>query len=94
MLFVFEGLILSFLFIIIGYIIAFVIIMALRYSVTLSSSGAFSLLLTGGKLSFRPKVSDFLLILAAISFFASLFSFIPARRAGKIRPADALSRFE
>jgi putative ABC transport system permease protein len=94
LLFVFEGLILSFLFIIIGYIFAFALITVLRYGVTFSPSGAFSLLLTGGKLSFRPRVFDLLLILAAIVFFATLFSFIPARQAGKIRPADALSKFE
>ena len=94
MLFVFEGLILSILFTVIGYIIAFVLITILRYGVTFNTEGAFSLLLTGGKLYFRPKFSDLLLILAAIAFFATLFSFIPARQAGRIRPADALSKFE
>jgi putative ABC transport system permease protein len=94
LLFVFEGLILSLLFIVIGYFIAFVLITVLRYGITFNPSGAFSLLLTGGKLYFRPRISDLLLIMAAIAFFAAMFSFIPARQAGRIRPADALSKFE
>jgi putative ABC transport system permease protein len=94
LLFVCEGLILSVLFVLLGFVVAFVLIAVLRYGAVFKPQGAFSLLLEGGRLVLLPRASDLLFVLAAIAVFAGIFSFIPARQAGRVRPVEALTRLE
>lgn len=94
LLFVFEGLILSVLFVALGFVAAFVVIVLFKYGVAIPPKGAFSLLLERGHIVFLPHATDLLFVLLAIGFFAALFSFIPARQAGRIRPVEALTRLE
>ena len=94
LLFVFEGLILSALFVVLGFVAAFVVIVLFKYGVAIPPKGAFSLLLERGHIVFLPHATDLLFVFLAIGFFAALFSFIPARQAGRIRPVEALTRLE
>ena len=71
-----------------------IVIVLFKYGVAIPPKGAFSLLLERGHIVFLPHATDLLFVFLAIGFFAALFSFIPARQAGRIRPVEALTRLE
>jgi ABC-type lipoprotein release transport system permease subunit len=50
------------------------------------------LFLNRERLALAPRIGDILLILAVTTGFTALFSFFPARRGGRIRPVEALTR--
>jgi ABC-type antimicrobial peptide transport system permease subunit len=90
--FVLENIFLAAIFVLIGIAVGFGVMAILVFGVTLPVKGAFSLLLDNGRLALRPKGTDIVMIIAAISAFAAIFSYIPSRRAGKIPPAEALRK--
>ncbi|MBL8965865.1 MAG: FtsX-like permease family protein [Spirochaetaceae bacterium] len=65
---------------------------AVRWLLSFPPGGQLGLFLEGGRLALRPDLRDIALIVIAIALFAALFSWFPARRGGRIRPVDALTR--
>jgi lipoprotein-releasing system permease protein len=91
-LFVLENIFLAIIFVIVGFAVGFGVMALFVYAIELPVKGAFSLLLNNGRLALSAQGSDIALILAAITAFAAIFSYIPSRRAGKIPPAEALRK--
>jgi ABC-type lipoprotein release transport system permease subunit len=91
-LFMFEAVLLALIFSLIGTALALGVIALLRFAIVLPLSGNAALFLNRGHLMLVPRAGDILLIVGLIGAFSALFSFFPARRGGKIRPVEALTR--
>jgi ABC-type lipoprotein release transport system permease subunit len=91
-LFVLENILLALIFTLAGVALALLVVLLLRTVVPLPAGGNLGLFLNRGRLSLVPRASDILLILAVITGFTALFSFFPARRGGRIRPVEALTK--
>jgi ABC-type lipoprotein release transport system permease subunit len=72
--------------------VALTAVLVVRTAVPLPSSGNLGLFLNRGRLALVPRVTDILAVLAVTTGFTALFSFFPARRGGRIRPVEALTR--
>jgi putative ABC transport system permease protein len=90
--FIVENVLLALLFSLVGVAAALVVAGVLVTLVPLPSSGAAALFLDKGHLVLIPRVRDIAGVVAIITAFSAFFSFFPARRGGKIRPVDALTR--
>jgi ABC-type lipoprotein release transport system permease subunit len=91
-LFMFEAVLLALIFSVIGTALALGVIALLRYAIVLPLSGNAALFLNRGHLMLVPRLGDIVLIVALIGTFSALFSYFPARRGGRIRPVEALTR--
>jgi ABC-type lipoprotein release transport system permease subunit len=91
-LFMLESILLALIFSLIGTGVALAAAALLRFVIVLPLSGNAALFLNQGHLMLVPRVTDILMIIAIITGFSALFSFFPARRGGKIRPVEALTR--
>ena len=65
---------------------------AVRGLLRFPPGGNLGIFLEGGRLALLPKPLDMAAIVLAVSLFAALFSYFPARRGGRIRPVEALTR--
>jgi putative ABC transport system permease protein len=91
-LFVLENVLLALIFTVAGTALALLVALVVRTAVPLPATGNLGLFLNRGRLALVPRITDILAILAVITGFAGLFSFFPARRGGRIRPVEALTR--
>jgi putative ABC transport system permease protein len=91
-LFVLENVLLALIFTAAGAALALLVALVVRTAVPLPATGNLGLFLNRGRLALVPRITDILAILAVITGFAGLFSFFPARRGGRIRPVEALTR--
>jgi ABC-type lipoprotein release transport system permease subunit len=91
-LFMLESILLALIFSLIGTGVALAVVALLRFVVELPLSGNAALFLNQGHLMLVPRVADILMIIAIITGFSALFSYFPARRGGKIRPVEALTK--
>jgi putative ABC transport system permease protein len=91
-LFVLENVLLALIFTAAGAALALIVVLAVRTLVPFPTGGNLGLFLNRGRLALVPRPADILAVLAVITGLAGLFSFFPARRGGRIRPADALTR--
>jgi len=65
---------------------------AVRGLLRFPPGGNLGIFLEGGRLALLPKPLDMAAVVLAVSLFAALFSYFPARRGGRIRPVEALTR--
>ena len=91
-LFMLESILLALIFSLIGTGVAVGVAALLRFVIELPLSGNAALFLNRGHLMLVPRVTDILMIIAIITGFSALFSYFPARRGGKIRPVEALTK--
>jgi ABC-type lipoprotein release transport system permease subunit len=91
-LFMIENVLLALLFSLIGVAAALVVAGILVTLVPLPAAGTIALFLDKGHVVLIPRVRDVAAIVLLIAAFSAVFSFFPARRGGKIRPVDALTR--
>ena len=91
-LFVLENVLMALLFTLGGAVLALLAVLVVRTAVPLPPAGNLGLFLNRGRLALVPRFVDLLLILAVTTGFTALFSFFPARRGGRIRPVEALTR--
>ena len=91
-LFMIENVVLALLFSLIGVAAALVVAGVLVTFVPLPAAGTIALFLDKGHVVLIPRVRDVAGIVLLIAAFSAVFSFFPARRGGKIRPVDALTR--
>ena len=91
-LFVFESVILAFIFSGIGAIFAVIIASLFRYVIILPAAGEIGLFLDAGHLVLIPRFVDVLAIVMVIMGFSALFSYFPARKGGRIPPVEALTK--
>ncbi|HVP17391.1 MAG TPA: FtsX-like permease family protein [Spirochaetia bacterium] len=91
-LFVLENAFLGLLFSAIGVAAALLVAGLVVGLVRLPPTGTVALFLNQGRLVLVPRVVDIAGVVALVTAFSALFSFFPARRGGRIRPVDALTR--
>jgi putative ABC transport system permease protein len=91
-LFVFESVILAFIFSGIGAIFAVIIASLFRYVIILPAGGEIGLFLDAGHLVLIPRLVDVLAIVMVIMGFSALFSYFPSRKGGRIPPVEALTK--
>ncbi len=91
-LFVLESVLLAALFSLAAAGLAVGVAALFRTAIVLPLGGNAGLFLNRGHLMLVPRPLDIALILAAILASTVLFSFFPARRGGRIRPVEALTR--
>ena len=91
-LFVLESTLLALLFSLIGVAAALLVTAIVVFGVRIPAGGAVTLFLDAGHLVLVPRLLDVAGVVVLITAFAALFSFFPARRGGRIRPVDALTR--
>jgi ABC-type lipoprotein release transport system permease subunit len=91
-LFMLEGILLALIFSLIGTGAALAAVALLRFVIVLPLGGNAALFLNRGHLVLVPRLTDILMIIAIITGFSALFSFFPARRGGRIRPVEALTK--
>jgi putative ABC transport system permease protein len=91
-LFVLENVLLALIFTAAGAALALLVVLVVASAVPFPTGGNLGLFLNRGRLALVPRPVDILAVVAVITGFAGLFSFFPARRGGRIRPVDALSR--
>ncbi len=91
-LFMLESILLALIFSLIGTGVALGVVALLRFVIELPLSGNAALFLSQGHLMLVPRFVDIVMIIALITGFSALFSFFPARRGGRIRPVEALTK--
>jgi len=91
-LFMLESILLALIFSLIGAGAALGAATLMRFVIVLPLSGNAALFLNQGHLMLVPRLTDILMIIAIIAGFSALFSYFPARRGGKIRPVEALTK--
>jgi ABC-type lipoprotein release transport system permease subunit len=91
-LFMLESILLALIFSLIGTGVALGVVALLRFVIELPLSGNAALFLNQGHLMLVPRARDILMIIAIITGFSALFSYFPARRGGRIRPVEALTK--
>ncbi len=92
LLFMIESVLLALLFSLIGVAAALVVAGILVTLVPVPAIGAMALFLDKGHVVLIPRAGDVAGVVLLIAVFSAVFSFFPARRGGKIRPVDALTR--
>ncbi len=91
-LFVLENSLLALLFSLLGTAAALVVTAVVAGLVRLPYEGAVALFLDRGRLVLVPRVVDIAATVVLVTVFSAFFSFFPARRGGRIRPVEALTR--
>jgi ABC-type lipoprotein release transport system permease subunit len=91
-LFMLESIFLALIFSLIGTAVALGVVVLFRFVIELPLSGNAALFLSQGHLVLIPRATDILMIVSIITGFSALFSYFPARRGGKIRPVEALTK--
>jgi ABC-type lipoprotein release transport system permease subunit len=92
LLFMTESLLLALMFTILGIACALIVVALFAFVIPMPQIDILSLFLAGRHLVLAPSVAMILAVTLIILAFAAIFSFIPARYGGKIRPVDALNR--
>jgi putative ABC transport system permease protein len=91
-LFVLESAILAVLFSAAGAALAIVACVVTRLAITFPSGGNLGIFLDGGHLALAPDPAATAAVIVTITIFAIAFSFMPARRGGRIPPVVALTK--
>jgi putative ABC transport system permease protein len=91
-LFVFESVSLAVIFSALGALLAAMVAIIVRYTLTFPSGGNLALFLEGGHLVLIPQPLAIIGVVAVISAFAAFFSYFPARAGGSIPPVEALTK--
>ena len=91
-LFMVENVLLAGLFLMMGVVVSLSLISVFNTLVSFPMNSAFSLFLRGGHLVLVPRLVDILAIGIVILGLSALFSYFPARKGGRIRPVEALTR--
>ena len=91
-LFVLESGVLAALFSLAGSLLGAAASLAARAALSFPPGGNLAILLSSGHLALEPKPGDMALVILAITLFAAIFSWLPARRGGRISPVDALTK--
>jgi len=89
-LFILENVMISIVFSVAG-VFAAMVLMFLAGFLTFPRTSSLAVILSGGHIVFSPGFFDILMVVFAITLFTAVFSYLPARRGGKIKPVDALS---
>jgi putative ABC transport system permease protein len=90
-LFMLENGFLALIFSLIGVLLALVVVALFSFAITLPSGGNLGLFLEAGHLVLIPEAGSLALIVSVIVSFSVLFSWFPARRAGRISPVEAFN---
>jgi putative ABC transport system permease protein len=90
-LFVLESSALALMASLMGAVVGAALSLGVRWALSLPAGGNLALFLDAGHLALEPRAADLALIVAVITVFAAAFSFLPARRGGRISPVEALS---
>lgn len=91
-LFIYESVGLAVIFSGLGALLAVLVSLFMLVGPVFPSGGNLGLFLNGGRLVLLPGIDSVLGVILAISVFAGIFSFFPARRGGKIPPVEALTK--
>lgn len=90
-LFVLESAFLAALFSLVGAGIGALASLLVRAAISFPAGGNLAILLDSGHLALEPRLGDMGLIILGITLFAAFFSWLPARRGGRISPVQALT---
>ncbi|MFN3411950.1 MAG: ABC transporter permease [Exilispira sp.] len=90
-LYIYENIFLAIIFTIAGILISLFLILLSGNFITFNPPIEISFLFDKGHLVLVPKISEILGILLVLAIFSAIFSYIPSRYAGKIKPIDALN---
>lgn len=90
-LYIYENIFLAILFATIGIVISLFLIVLFGNFITFNVPVDISFLFDKGHLVLIPKISNIISILAVLTIFSAIFSYIPSKYAGKIKPIDALN---
>ena len=90
-LFVIESSALAFMSAAAGAVLGALACLFVRYAIPIPAGGNLAIFLTAGRLALEPNAGDMAILVAAITLFAALFSYFPARRGGHIPPVEALT---
>jgi putative ABC transport system permease protein len=90
-LFVLESALLAALFSLAGAALGALASLLVRAAISFPAGGNLAIVLDSGHLALAPRLGDMGLIILAITLFAAFFSWLPARRGGRISPAEALT---
>ena len=90
-LFILENTFLGIIFSLIGVVFAFILMTVLSLF-KFSLGGQLASFLNNGHLVFAPSFLTIMLVVLAITVFSVIFSLLPSRYAGKIKPVEALAR--
>jgi ABC-type lipoprotein release transport system permease subunit len=91
-LFMFEAILLAFIFSLLAAALALGVAALMRFVIVLPLGGNAALFLNRGHLMLVPRAGDIAAVVVLIAAFSALFSYFPARRGGRIRPVEALTR--
>jgi putative ABC transport system permease protein len=91
-LFVLEASILAAMFSLAGSVLGALVSLLVRAALSFPPGGNLAILLSSGHLSLQPMPGDMALVVLMITLFAAIFSWLPARRGGRISPVDALTK--
>ncbi len=91
LLYVYENIFLAILFSIIGILISIFLIVLFGKILSFNVPVNISFLFDNGRLVLVPKILDIITIIISLSIFSFIFSYLPSRYAGKIKPIDALN---
>jgi putative ABC transport system permease protein len=91
-LFVLESVLLAALFSSAGAILAAAVAIAARGLLSFPPGGDLGIFLDGGRLALSPGLDAMLAVVLAVSSLAAAFSYLPARRGGRVPPVAAMSR--
>jgi putative ABC transport system permease protein len=89
--FVMESSALALMFASSGALLGAVASVLVRQALRIPSGGNLAILLSAGHLALEPRLGDMAALVLAITALAAFFSYFPARRGGRISPAEALS---
>ncbi|MEI6874497.1 MAG: FtsX-like permease family protein [Spirochaetota bacterium] len=91
-LFVLESGVLAAMFSLGGSVIGALLSLLVRATISFPPGGNLAILLSSGHLALEPRLGDMALVILTITLFAAVFSWLPARRGGRISPVDALTK--
>jgi len=90
-LYIYENIFLAMIFTILGILISLILIVLFGQVIKFNVPIDISFLFDKGHLVLIPKFLDMISILIVLTLFSAIFSYIPAKYAGKIKPIDALN---
>ncbi|MBP7030405.1 MAG: ABC transporter permease [Spirochaetes bacterium] len=90
-LYVFENIFLCLIFTVAGIIFGLFLIFLFTNVISFNVSTEIAFLFNKGFLVLIPKITDILGIVLSLVLFSAIFSYLPSRYAGKIKPIDALN---
>jgi putative ABC transport system permease protein len=74
-----------------GALLSAAVCLIIRFAIPMPEGGNLAIFLSSGRLALEPNLGDMAILVLAITAFAALFSFFPARRGGRIPPVEALN---